>query len=435
MDGELLLISAYAALVAPFAEAKATLAIRLPDWVNKDIAASAALPNKAFLAKWRIVNPMNIMSPVIPVLIDGVVVSLRLLFEATGTYVRHEVDKPVWQREEVWIMGSGFDPARWEEEKFCQKHRLVAGTFDTLRKFGTKESKGDALGAKYALVYMDSPLLHACTLIDVPGYSDSNDEERSADSAAKLADLLIYTAPASGFLDAADFLHLGSLLRTLPTIHARSSRKTEKYANLFLVATHADPSIADSDLDRILERGTERLYRQFKETLFGSRDISQSELRDRFKTFWFESPARRSELEQGLRRTLSTVLPAALEKQVNNEVREIRTKAKSALSAQIEAYERTMASIDAARRNLVTLRQEEPQHRRRIREKREEVKAFITSLNKESTAFVHSTIASMLTAPAIEQKIRENFTDKDLAKQDSCAQLLRCNSARRWQHL
>ena len=123
------------------------------------------------------------------------------------TYIRHEDDKPEWQREEVWIMGTGFDPSRWEDEKYCQKYRLVSGSFDTLRQFGTKESKGDILRAKYALVYMESPLLRSCTLIDVPGYSDAEDEERSADAAARLADLLLYTAPAKGFLDAACLLY------------------------------------------------------------------------------------------------------------------------------------------------------------------------------------------------------------------------------------
>jgi hypothetical protein len=52
VEAELHLISAYAALVAPFAEARTTLAIRLPDLVINVIPASATLPSKAFFAKW-----------------------------------------------------------------------------------------------------------------------------------------------------------------------------------------------------------------------------------------------------------------------------------------------------------------------------------------------------------------------------------------------
>jgi transcriptional regulator with XRE-family HTH domain len=340
------------------------------------------------------------------------------------TYVRHEAERPSWQNENVYVMGSGFDPSRWDDKGHCQAHRIVAGHFDTLRMFGTRESRGASMGAKHALVYMDAPLLHACTLIDVPGYSDTQDEECSADGAARMADLLIYTSPAISFLDAADFLHLGLLLRAMLPIHARTSKGMEKYSNLFLVATHAAPTIGKSDLNRILDRGAERMFVQFKDTLFRSRDISQLELRERFKSFWYEDQTRRAGLEQGLHRTLSAVLPAAIEKHVDQEVKEIKAKAKSALSAQIEAYERTLASIDAARHSLMTLRDEEPMHRRRIREKREEVKRYISKLRNESREFVRIDIASMLTAVAIEQVIREHFSEKDVAKQDACAKLL-----------
>jgi hypothetical protein len=51
-DPEPCLISVYAAAVAPFAEARTTLAIRLPDLVINVIPASAALPSKTFFAKW-----------------------------------------------------------------------------------------------------------------------------------------------------------------------------------------------------------------------------------------------------------------------------------------------------------------------------------------------------------------------------------------------
>ena len=93
-------------------------------------------------------------------------------------------------------MGKDFDPSTWNDEKACKQHRVIAGSFDTLRRFGVKESDGEALGAKSALVYMDAPLLHACTLVDVPGYSDDYEEERMANVSATSADVLIYTAPA-----------------------------------------------------------------------------------------------------------------------------------------------------------------------------------------------------------------------------------------------
>jgi transcriptional regulator with XRE-family HTH domain len=340
------------------------------------------------------------------------------------TYIRHESERPTWQKEEVWIMGKDFDPSTWNDEKACQQHRVIAGSFDTLRRFGVKESDGEALGAKSALVYMDAPLLHACTLVDVPGYSDDYEEERMANVSATSADVLIYTAPAKGFLDAADFLHLGLLLRSLPTVHARSSKGVEKFSNLFLVATHAEPSISDKDLERILASGTKRLYRHLKDSVLKTRQVSEEELKERFRTFWYENQARRTALESGVQFTLSKVMPISIEKHVDVELREIKSKAKGSFAEQIAAYERTLSKLAATRESIAGLREQEPKHRKRIREKKKEVSAEIESLRVESIAFVRGEIAAMVTSTSVEAFIRKQFPKKDEAKRDAIAKLL-----------
>ena len=346
------------------------------------------------------------------------------------TFIRHESERPVWQKEEVWIMGREFDPSTWDDERSCQKHRLIAGSFDTLRRFGTKESDGEVLGAKSALVYMDAPLLNACTLVDVPGYSDEYEEERMANASANFADVLIYTAPAKGFLDAVDFLHLGLLLRSLPTIHARSQKGIEKFSNFFLVASHAEPSISDKDLERILNNGAKRLYRHLKDSVLKTRDVSEEELRTRFRTFWYENQKRRLELEEGVQHTLSRVMPVSIEKHVDVELREIKSKAKGSFADQIAAYEQTLSKLEAARKGFAALKDEEPEHRRRVREKKKEVKTKIEPLRAASIDFVRDKIAEMVTSAAIEVFIRQHFPKKDEAKKDALAKLLEDAQAR-----
>jgi len=345
------------------------------------------------------------------------------------TFIRHESERPAWQKEEVWIMGKDldgkdFDPSTWDDEKVCPQHRLIAGSFDTLRKFGTKESEGEAIGAKSALVYMDAPLLHACTLVDVPGYSDDYEEERIADASAMSADVLIYTAPAKGFLDAPDFLHLGLLLRTLPAVHARSPKGVEKFSNLFLVATHAEPSISDEDLERILAKGTMRLYKHLKDSVLKTRQVDAEELRGRFRTFWYENHQRRVALEEGVQYTLSKVMPISIEKHVDTELKEIKSQAKGSFAAQIAAYEQTLTKLAAARESIAALREQEPQHRKRVREKKKEVSGAIESLRVESIAFVRDEIAQMITAASIKTFICDQFPKKDEAKRDAIAKLL-----------
>ena len=158
------------------------------------------------------------------------------------TFVRHIEERPEWQKEDIWVMKKGFEPARSADRKHCEQFRIVAGGFETLKRYGVKESEGEKEGAKAALVYIDAPLLRACTLVDYPGFQDDENDAELATNSASLADVVIYTSPAKGFVDQANLLHLSQLLRTLsPLIQPASPR----FANFFLVATHADPSIAD----------------------------------------------------------------------------------------------------------------------------------------------------------------------------------------------
>jgi len=82
-----------------------------------------------------------------------------------------------------------------------------------------KESEGEKEGATAALVYLDAPLLNACTLIDVPGFQGDESDAELATSSASLADIVLYTSPAKVFIDQADSLHLSQLLRALSPIH------------------------------------------------------------------------------------------------------------------------------------------------------------------------------------------------------------------------
>lgn len=343
---------------------------------------------------------------------------------SVATYIRHESERPKWQKEDVWIMGKDFDPTSWNDEKSCQTHRLISGGFETLRRFGTKESDGESLGAKFALIYVDSPILRACTLIDVPGYSDQYEEERIANASAMAADILVYTAPANGFLDTSDFLHLGLLLRSLPDLSAKSKFEVNKLANFFIVATHADHKYSDKEIESILDGGSVRLHRQFKDSILADRNVSQGELRGRFCTFWYETPKRRAVLEAGIRQALSEVMPEQIELVVNSEIRAIKAKAKEFLAAQIAAYERTLSECEAAQRAIVQLRDYEPEFRKRIRQKKKEIREKIESLRVNSVTFIHDEISPMTTTSSIESFIIKEFPKKDEAKKDAFAKLL-----------
>ena len=88
------------------------------------------------------------------------------------TFVRHTSDQPEWFKEDLWLMQSGFDPERWNEEKYCTDNRLLAGSWDTLRTEGHLEGRKDKSEEGAVLAFIKAPLLHSCVLVDLPGYDD-----------------------------------------------------------------------------------------------------------------------------------------------------------------------------------------------------------------------------------------------------------------------
>ncbi len=341
------------------------------------------------------------------------------------TYIRHIAERPAWQEDAVWVLKKDFNPSDWEDEEACKEHKVISGGFDTLRKFGTRKSAGEDLGAKYALVYMDSPLLNACTLIDVPGFSEKVKDDDTEPATAANADILIYTSPANEFMNGPDFLHLGLLLRSLPGVHARTGNGIEKYCNLFIVATHANPYISNEELEEILAKGSSELYTQLKDSALKNKGVSNvKELRDRFRTFWYETQYRRDALEDGLRHTLAKVMPAKIQKRVDESIKDIKSKAKDSFAAQIAAYEKTLGEYEAAGKAIIQLRNDGPELRKRVSAKKSEVREKVEALRAASIAFVRNQMAPTVSAEFIEGFIVDNFTHKGEAQKGALTKLL-----------
>ncbi len=130
------------------------------------------------------------------------------------TIIRHLGNRPHWFNADVWIINEDFwlhehckptdkdpkytiDLKLLDDRKRCEKHRLYSGSFDILEKYGVHkyDNSKTEIGGHTAIVYLDSPLLKACNLIDLPGYSDQHDEiskdVEKANSATQIADILI----------------------------------------------------------------------------------------------------------------------------------------------------------------------------------------------------------------------------------------------------
>lgn len=333
---------------------------------------------------------------------------------AISTFVRHVSLRPAWQPDDVWVMRRGFDPTAWADRRHCQDHRVAAGGFEILDRYGKVGSEGAAAGAVAALVYVDAPILEACTLADLPGFEDTGEQAAMAAAALQLGDVFVYTSIAKGFLGAQDLTQLGQLLRT--------SGRTGlgPLDNVIIVATHADPSISDAQLEsEIFAQGAARLFRHLKDGVLKAAvqrgDVNEAALRDGMVSFWHESRARREALEWRLSHLLKDVIPPLVVARVGELISDVKRSGGEQIQAQIEAFERMRGDQRDAQRQLAALRDIEPERQQRVEELRAGVRVAIAQYRADDLSLLRDGIAPAFSAEGIEAFIRANFERENKA--------------------
>ncbi len=322
------------------------------------------------------------------------------------TFIRHIEDRPEWFNGDVLIFDENFwlkdekgkqiiDLLLLDDQERCENYSIQAGDFNLLQKYGVHGEHED-IAAHAAVVYMNAPLLKACNLIDLPGYSDRPDEiskdVEKANSATQLADILLYASPAKGHINGQDMIRLASLLRLLPTPE-NEYNNFPTLGNLFIVATHADPSISDEQLKEIPNKAAKRLYNNLSETVLErrkeqtNRTITEADLQQRLFTFWSERPDRCERLFDELTKTLGEFLPQARMHRIEREMKAIKEDNVKKYLDLIERYEKNLTDVkakDAQRSQLEILKKNESIRQQQTQQKREKVRQRIQELKEDT---------------------------------------------------
>ncbi len=355
------------------------------------------------------------------------------------TFIRHIEDRPEWFNGDVLIFDEDFwlkdergsqiiDLILLDDRERCENYSIQAGDFSLLQKYGVHGEHED-IAAHAAVVYIDAPLLKACNLIDLPGYSDRPDEiskdVEKANSATQLADVLLYASPAKGHINGQDMIRLASLLRLLPTPE-NESNNFPTLGNLFIVATHADPSISDQQLKEIPSKAAKRLYRELSETVLErrreqtDRSITEADLRQRLFTFWSEKPDRCERLFDELTKTLGEFLPQARMHRIEREMKAIKEDNVKKYLDLIERYEKNLTDLeakDAQRSQLEILKKNESSRKQEAQQKREKVRQGIQELKQDTKTEFEKYARQLLTVDSVENIICNRYDDKREAKE------------------
>ncbi|UBF25702.1 dynamin family protein [Kovacikia minuta CCNUW1] len=361
------------------------------------------------------------------------------------TFVRHSSDRPSWFQDQVGILAEDFwtrdekgnqvfDLTLLDSQRWFERHCVKAGSLEVLRQHGVHDHLSEIeIEGHSAIVYVDSPLLKSCNIVDFPGYSDQADQTsedvKKASSAVQIADLILYTSPVNGFMNAEDFSRLSYLLKVLPSPETYN-KEFPLLGNLFIVGTHANPTISGLDISSILQTGSIRLYKHINETVLLERSksidrsIEKENLQMRFFAFWEETPCRWENLKKELILILGQSLPKARRNKIDYEINLLKNEVPKQIAEQIRAYEQTTSELGQRRRELEELEKEEPERLALLKQRRLKLQKRIAALRSKTKNSFQETYASLVHVSAVETMIRNRYRDKKDAKEYAAGYLI-----------
>lgn len=330
--------------------------------------------------------------------------------------VRHISNRPSWIKEDVWIMRKGFKLNQADDEQHCNEHRVVAGSFDTLKMYGTHSVNppADADQCFAALVYVDSPFLLGCDLLDLPGYGHSQDDHSKAELGQSLADVLIYASAAQGFMDQQDLQFANALLKNLPIIEGKDDA-LPVLRNVYFVATMARQDQAE--LEDIVGKASSRAYTHLLEGLQArcaliGRQICLTDFRARFFTYLVDDSDKRKAFETDLANLLGTVCPAQKRSSLDGWVIKLKNSTKTYCDGWMTNLSGALKNRERAQASLELLERAEPLRLRRIGNKTDRILEIIAANKSASSEHIKDDLSKLVTPDYVEMCIRERYEDK-----------------------
>lgn len=330
--------------------------------------------------------------------------------------LRHISDKPSWQIEDVWMMDKNFNIHQINDEMHCKEHRVKAGNLASLESYVTHQDD-EEVDSYYAVLYLDSPILLACDLVDMPGYENKEEDSKRTELATTFVDIVLYLSMAQGFLGKNDLDYIGSLINVLPSYE---SEKIKSLDNLFIVATRSDVVENQNDRFELLNKAAKRAFKhlEFKfENREAAEKITEEYFRSRFFTFSADKKFLRTEFEKNLVKLLQESLPHLISEKFNIYFQEN-------IEAIIHKYKNLTENLDGIlnqreqmKIQLEVMKEDEKIDSVNRKNHREKILKDIQLYKNECISEVKVVTKKYLTVDYVESMIKSRYDDKKEAQQ------------------
>jgi len=295
---------------------------------------------------------------------------------AISVYLKHIDERPDYISDPVWILKSqvgneiGWDPNRIYDETYCKEWFAESGQLEVLETYAVRgTTTNDKIGA--AIVYLNSPILKVCDIIDLPGFGTGDREldDQLSTKARDYADLIVYMSISNGFLRGNDIEFLKNVLNSLPA-HEHKDNGAEPLSNLFIVGSQAHVIHKGNkvELKRILDEGSKRLFSQIPEEIWVNRseitgfEYSLEELRSRFFTYTKDIEDLRVPFETSLLNFVESY-PNILNRKFKESLNNICKGNKVHIQEEIKQYKDIIAEREKYENLLKDVEKAEPNRR------------------------------------------------------------------------
>ena len=338
-------------------------------------------------------------------------------------YVKDILDRPAYMEEELWIFKKGknkeWDDTRLYDEKYCREWKVAGGNAEMLSQYGVRKGEEYNKDIGSAVLFIDSPILKNCDILDIPGITAGIESDNITASQAKLkADVLVYLSQASGFLQTEDANYLKEALEVLPPLEKTEGTALSPMSNLFVVATHAHHVIPRTDLKKICDSGCNRFTKTLPESFWerysnsSKKLFSEKDLRKRFFTYTTDIEDLREDFEKELKNTIEN-LPKLLENKIFNLAKDYAKNESKKMSDEVIKYEKLINERDAYSKRLEDIKKNEPKRKFLLEENNRNVKNKIFDLDSETKKKFREDFNQMLTEENIVKIIdRRGYKNK-----------------------
>lgn len=321
-----------------------------------------------------------------------------------AVHIKHIDDRPEFIKEDVCILRQ-LDNSEWndlyiDDEKYFKKYLIESGDFSLLESYGTHQGNTDNVNkASSAVVFIDSPLLKDCDILDLPGFAVNNedDEKHKFYTQQNQTDILIYLSLSNGFLQKGDLQYISECLRCLNPIELKGANNVEPLENLFIVASQAGTIDGGNmtELKDILDRrcsalaavlsnsgeiGSEVLT--YRSKITGYKYNLQS-LRKRFFTFEMKQARLCKEFINAFNKTAEK-LPKTIQEDFYQNIQVVLEESKKIIKNKIGEYKLIVGNSEKYSALLRSIKDNEPARKIEQEEKKKAMLSLIESLKKSS---------------------------------------------------